>query len=143
MVFTLCRTKKNYQLFIELTLITWGLLVFLVIKQIIPYTLLQCWPLLGLFSGIFLFISGIYHYHKIKFGFFIPAVTLFILGLIFMLFSLKIVSISFQTTALIAGPIFMLMVAIFIVCLYFAQKKNKKLILEDDGKDSFDDETLD
>ncbi|MCR4736081.1 MAG: hypothetical protein K5829_13875 [Treponema sp.] len=142
LVFTLVYTKKSYQLFIELTLISWGLLVFFVIKRIIPYTMLQCWPLIGVLSGLWLFVSGMYHCKRIRFGYFIPALTLFLLGAVFMLFSFEIISISFQTTALICGPLFMLAVACFIICLYFAQKRNKKLILDDDGRDSFDDEIL-
>lgn len=142
LIFTLSHTKKAYQVFIELTLISWGVLAFFVIKEFIPYTMLQCWPMVGLFSGLWLFISGLYHYKRIRFGYFIPSVTLFGLGILFMLFSFNIVSISFQTAALIGGPLFMLAVAVFIICLYFAQKRNKKLILDDDGKDSFDDEIL-
>ena len=142
LIFTIVHTKKAYQIFIELTLISWGLVTFFVIKQIFPYTMIQCWPLVGVLSGLWLFVSGMYHYHRIRFGYFVPALTLFFLGLLFMLFSFKIVSISFQTAALIGGPLFMLFLAVFIVCLYFAQKRNKKLILEDDGQDSFDDEIL-
>ncbi|MCR4953659.1 MAG: hypothetical protein K6A43_06235 [Treponema sp.] len=142
LIFTLVYTRKAYQIFIELTLISWGLLAFFVIKKIFPYTMLQCWPMIGVFSGLWLLLSGLYHYRKIKFGYFIPSITLFGLGIVFMLFSFNILSISFQTTALICGPLFMLAAAVFIICLYFAQKKNKKLILNDDGKDSFDDEVL-
>lgn len=142
LVFTLRYTRKSYQIFIELTLISWGLLTFFVIKEILPYTMLQCWPMAGVFSGLWLLVSGIYHYRKIRFGYFIPAVTLFLMGMIFMLFSFKIVKISFQTASLIVGPLLMLAIATFIIFLYFAQKKNKKLILEDDGHDSFDDDIL-
>ena len=100
--------------------------------QILPYTFMQWWPMIGVTAGIFLWIAGIIKYKKLQPGYFIPAITLFLMGIWFMLFSFKIIKVSFQIVAIVGGPLFLMMSAIFIVAFFMLQKNNANLVAKDD-----------
>ena len=89
LIFGFVYTKKAYHIFTGLMLFTWGIIIFLIMKEYIKRDLYQLWPLIGITTGIFLYISGMYKYKKVKFGYFIPALSLFLLSTWFLLFSLK------------------------------------------------------
>lgn len=139
---TLMVTKKAYQLFIGLALIIWSVFEFILVRGFIQVSFFQWWPLIGVFSGILIFIAGLYQYKKLKFGYFIPSLTLFLLGLWFSLFSFKIIKVSFKDVALIGGPLFMIMVCILICALFLIQQKTNQFIAKDDEPGAFEDDEI-
>jgi len=142
LVFTFVFSHKAYHLFLGLFLITGSTFIFLCHKKIIPWTVYQWWPLLGVLVGLLLYISGRYKYKKTKIGFMIPSLTLFLFGLWLSLFSFKIVKISFTLVALIGAPLFMILACIFLVAIFLIQQKYETLVVKDDASDSFDDDEL-
>lgn len=132
-------THRATQLFIGLLLFFWGV-THVFVSNILPVTIKECWPIYGVVAGILLFVSGFYKYHKIKFGFFIPSVTLVGMGLWYSFFSFKIIKKSFLTVASNIGPLFMLLIAILLVILFLLQQKHKKLVFPDDETGTFSDE---
>ena len=86
-IFALIFTKRAYHLFIGMFLLFWGFVIMLAIQNFIPYSVYQWWPVLGISSGFFIFLSGLYKYKKINFGYLLPSLVLFLLGIYFMLFS--------------------------------------------------------
>lgn len=135
-------TKKAYQLFLGMMIAGWGVLLYLM-EFVLPYTIYQMWPVFLVISGIFLLITGIYKYRSFKFGFGIPSVVLFCMGIYFMLFSFKIIKISFSVVATVLGPLFMLAVAVFLILFFLVQQKHSELIVNDDNRGDFEDEELD
>ena len=142
LVFTFVYSHKAYHLFLGLFLILGSTFIFLCIKNIVSWTIDQWWPLLGVLVGFSSFFAGKYKYQKIKIGYAIPSLSIFLFGLWLSLFSFKIVKISFTTVALIGAPLFMILVCIFLVALLLVQQKYKNLVVKDDSSDSFDDDEL-
>lgn len=134
-------TKKAYQLFLGLMIACYGILCYLM-RFVLPYTVFQIWPIGIIVAGIIMIVCGVYKYKKFKFGFGIPGVVLICMGLWFMLFSFKIIKISFSTFATIAGPLFMLVVGVVLVLFFFAQQKHSQLVIKDDNQGDFGDEEL-
>ena len=98
--------------------------------------------MIGVTAGIFLYIAGMVKYRKVQAGYFIPSLTLFLLGIWFMLFSFKIIKVSFQVVALVGGPLFIMMSGIFIIALFLLQKNHSNLIAKDDENIDLDTEEM-
>ena len=139
LVLSIRKTKILHQIFIGFELAFWGIVVVLNELQILPYTFIQWWPMIGVTAGIFLCIAGKVKYKKLQAGYFIPSITLFLMGIWFMLFSLKIIKVSFQTVAIVGGPLFIMMSGIFIIAFFLLQKNNSNLVAKDD--ENMDQET--
>lgn len=135
-------TKKAYQLFLGLMIAGWGIILYLM-EFVLPYTIYQMWPVFLASAGLFLLFTGIYKYRSFKFGYGIPAAVLFCMGLYFMLFSFKIIKVSFSIVATVLGPFFMLLVGVSLIIFFFAQQKHSELIVNDDNRGDFEDEELD
>lgn len=133
--------KKAFPLYIGLLMLFWGLLSIIVYVNP-DYGISQFWPLFVILSGILLIVSGCYKYKKLKFGFVIPSVTLIGMGLWYMLFSFKIIKLSFVTVAAVLGPVFMLVIAGSLILFFLAQQKHKQLIINDDDTGTFADEDV-
>ena len=138
-VLSIRNTKRLHQIFIGFELLFWGIFVVLNELQILPYTFMQWWPMIGVTAGIFLCIAGKVKYGKLQVGYFIPSLTLFLLGIWFTLFSFKIIKVSFQTVALVGGPLFIIMSGIFIIAFFLLQRNNETLVAKDD--ENIDQET--
>ena len=126
-------TKKIHQIFMGLELLFWGTGIWLRLCNYIPFAFVEVWPLIGVSAGIFLFIAGIIRYKKLLFRYFIPSITLFLLGVWFMLFSLKIIKISFRDVAIVGGPLFFIMSGIFIIGFFLLQRKYTNLVVSDEN----------
>ncbi|MBO4629188.1 MAG: hypothetical protein J5687_04450 [Treponema sp.] len=132
LVLSIRNTKRLHQIFIGFELLFWGIAVVLKEVKILPYTFTQWWPMIGVSAGIFLCIAGKVKYQKLLAGYFIPALTLFLLGIWFMLFSFDIVKVPFQTVAIVGGPLFLILSGVFIIALFLLQKNHSNLVVKDD-----------
>ncbi len=142
LVLSIRNTKRLHQIFIGFELIFWGIVVMLNELTILPYTFMQWWPMIGVSAGIFLCVAGRVKYGKLQFGYFIPSLALFLLGIWFSLFSFKIIKVSFQTVALVGGPLFIIMCGILIIGFFLLQKNNATLVVKDDENIDQDTEEM-
>ncbi len=117
----------------------WSGLSFLV-DVVLPFTVKEAWPIYGVTAGLALFISGYIKYKSVKFGYGIPSVVLFGMGIWYSLFSMHIIKMSFGTVVATLGPFFMGSVALFLVLFFLLQQKHKELVLEDEEIGTFSDE---
>ena len=140
LVFTFVISHKAYHFFVGLFLIVAGTFEFLLMRGYLKHTIYQWWPFLGISVGLILFVTGIYKYRRITVGFAIPALTIFLMGGWFMLFSFKIIKVPFSQVALIGGPLFMIFLMVSLFAFFLLQQKNKNLVIEDDEPDSFEDD---
>lgn len=131
-------TKSSYQLFIGLGFIFIGGFSFLLMRGIIEGTLLQLWPVIGIGNGVILFIAGFYKYRKISFGFVIPSIAMIVLSAWFLLFSLKIVSISFKEFVIVFGPLLLVMLCVLLFVVYIFKRNTKS----SEEPDQFQDDEL-
>lgn len=142
LILSIRNTKKLHQIFIGFELFFWGIVTVLNELQILPYTFIQWWPMIGVTAGIFLCIAGFIKYQRLQAGYFLSSLTLFLMGLWFMLFSFGIVKVPFQTVAIVGGPLFLMMAGIFIVALFLLQKNHSNFIVKDDENIDQDTEEM-
>lgn len=133
--------KKAVPLYIGLLIAFWGLLNAAV--YLVPsFGIAEFWPLYVFFAGLLLAFAGFYKYKKLKFGFMILSLTFMGLGGLCLLFSFRIIRMSFWAAAARLGPVFLLLVAVFMTVFFLLQQKHKELIVNDDDTGTFDDEDI-
>ena len=132
-------TKKFFHIFMGLLYLSWSI-IYLFSYTIFSYSLKEMWPLLGISAGLLWFIAGKLRYKVLKFGYLIPSVTLFGMGLWYSLFSFGLISLSFKTVASTLGPLFMLLIAVFLILFFFLQQKHTELVFPDEETGDFADE---
>jgi hypothetical protein len=132
-------TKKFFHLFMGLLYLSWSL-IYLITYTFFSFMFKEIWPLLGVSAGLLWFIAGKWKYKVLKFGYLIPSVTLFGMGLWYSLFSFGLIKLSFKTVASTLGPLFMLLIAIFLIVFFFLQQKHKELVFSDEETGIFADE---
>ena len=107
-------------------------------RSIIGGTLLQLWPIIGIGNGVILLIAGFYKYRKISFGYVIPSIAMIVLSAWFLLFSLKIVSISFKEFIIVFGPLLLVMLCVLLFVVYIFKRNSKS----SEEPDQFQDDEL-
>ncbi len=132
-------TKKFFHFFMGLLYLSWSL-IYLIAYTLFSFSLKEMWPLLGVSAGILWFIAGKWKYKVLKFGYLIPSVTLFGMGCWYSLFSFGLIKLSFKTVASTLGPLFMLLIAVFLILFFFLQQKHKELVFSDEETGVFADE---
>ena len=142
LVLSIRNTRRLHQIFIGFELVFWGIVTVLHELQILPYTFIQWWPMIGVTAGIFLYIAGIIKYQRLQAGYFIPSIALFLMGLWFMLFSFGIVKVPFQTVAVVGGPLFLIVSGIFIVAFFLLQRNHSNFVVKDDENIDQDTEEM-
>ena len=83
------------------------------------------WPLLVLISGAALFLTGIYRTKKIFTFYNFPSALLFLLGLIFLMFSLKVFKAKFLTLLQKFWPLILIFFGLALVITFLIQQSNK------------------
>lgn len=132
-------TKKFFHFFMGLLYLSWSL-IYLVTYTLFSFRFKEMWPLLGVSAGILWFIAGKWKYKVLKFGYLIPSLTLFGMGCWYSLFSFGLIKLSFKTIAITLGPLFMLLIAVFLIVLFLVQQKHKELVVRDEETGVFADE---
>ena len=134
-------TKKFFHFFMGLLYLCWSL-IYLVTYTFFSFALHEMWPLLGVSAGILWFIAGKWKYNVLKFGYLIPSFTLFGMGCWYSLFTFGIIKLSFRTVASTLGPLFMLLIAVFLIIFFLLQQKHKELVFSDEETGIFADEEV-
>lgn len=132
-------TKKFFHFFVGLLLVGWSILSFL-IAAVLPFTIKEMWPMYGVGAGVALYVSGLLKYKAVKFGYGIPAVVLFGMGIWYSLFSMNIIKMSFRTVVATLGPFFMGSVALFLILFFLLQQHHDELVIKDEEIGAFSDE---
>ena len=132
-------TKKFFDFFAGLLYLCWSL-IYLVTYIFFSFALHEMWPLLGVSAGLLWFVAGKWKYKVLKFGYLIPSITLFGMGCWYSLFSFGLIKLSFKTVASTLGPLFMLLIAVFLILFFFLQQKHKELVFSDEETGVFSDE---
>ena len=118
---------KNYLLvFIGMNLVFFGILALVIDTNVLGLTLNELWPLLVVSCGLSLFPSGLYRTKRIKSVYLFPGIALFVLGLSFLPFSLRIIGLSFKKFASISLPIIVILLGLILVVVFFYQQSHKK-----------------
>jgi len=138
-IFAVYKSKRAYQIFLGAVLSTWGIITLstFVFSEL---TFNIVWPLYSLDASILLFLCGIYRYKKLKAGYGLTALILFIMSLWNLLFSLKIIKLSFKIVSSVVVPLSLVLITIIFVFIFFLQKKHKELVITDENPGDFEDD---
>ena len=131
------KLQKKSLLFAGLFLLMTGILFFLIETKFIPYSLDALWPVVVIFGGISLFVSGVFVYKGIKTSQFIPSLSLILLGVFCLLFSLDVIDEPFLRLASRWWPIVLIAAGICLIVLFFVWNTHK--IQLEDVEDDFND----
>lgn len=133
--------KKGLYIFIGLSSTMLGVLSLLLEAKILPYNSTQIWPIIIIIFGISLMPAGIYNFKRLRSIYLFPAITMILLGIFFMLFSLNLVKISFAEFFIKWWPLLLLISGILLVGVFFVQQILKKDFpyMEDDSLEDGDE----
>ena len=131
------KLQKKSLLCAGLFLLMTGILFFLIETKFSPYSLDALWPVVVIFGGISLFVSGVFVYKGIKTSQFIPSLSLILLGVFCLLFSLDVIDEPFLRLASRWWPIVLIAAGICLIVLFFVWNTHK--IQLEDVEDDFND----
>ena len=134
--FTLSFTHNSFHFFLGIFCALSGIFFGLVTSGVVPKTLHEWWPASVVFASLALLASGFYKAHKLRIAYTFPAVTLLLLGIVFLLFSFRAIPVSFKSFALMFVPFFIIISGIFMVVLFLLQRKYNQFYVEEDIEES-------
>ena len=134
--FTLSFTHNSFHFFLGIFCALSGIFFGLVASGVVPKTLHEWWPASVVFASLALLASGFYKAHKLRIAYTFPAVTLLLLGIVFLLFSFRAIPVSFKSFALMFVPFFIIISGVFMVVLFLLQRKYNQFYVEEDIEES-------
>jgi ABC-type multidrug transport system permease subunit len=103
---------------------------------LIPYTIIQLWPLIVFFCGVSLLVSGFYRQQRMRISHLVPSIVLILLGILFLLFSLHVFTARFSVIVAQWWPVALIAAGIALVLLYLSRSAAatalSTLILDDE-----------
>ena len=108
--------------------------------ELLHLNLKELWPVIVINAGLAFLVSDLFIYKKIRAVFLFPSVALFVLGIIFLLFSLHVFHISFAKFISVFWPIVLFVLGILLILVYGVQRINSEefpYIKDDSSDDSF------
>ena len=133
--FTLSFTHNSFHLFLGIFCLISGIFFGLVTGGVIPKTLHEWWPSSVIFASLALLAAGFYKARKLRIAYTFPAVTLFLFGIVFLLFSFRIIPGSFKSFVLTFIPFFIISSGIFMVALFLLQQKYNQFYIEEENEE--------
>lgn len=117
------KARLRFLIFLGFEALFCGIVYLMIRTNIIAYSQWrETWPIFAAFSGIALLVSGLVSTKKISLSFLVPSIALIVLGLLFMLFSTDVFTISI-------GELFrrwwwvLLIAALLVLAVIYAYKK--------------------
>jgi len=134
--FSLTGTKRFFFTFSGLFLCGTALLLLITDTHLIRYNMMQIWPVTVIMSGVLLFPSGYIRFRRLPAAYTGPGIMLTVLGLIFLCFSLNIISLSFTEFASRYWPIVFILFGFGLIALFaYTQTQKKAAVFEDSDED--------
>jgi hypothetical protein len=118
--------KRSLYLFLASFFIQIGLFLLLSALHLFPLPFSKAWPLLSVFSGLALFPSGWHRYGLFKTNYIVSSIAFVLLGFVFLVFSLDMVSFSFAQFVLNWWPLIIVLAGLVLVLLALATKDNQR-----------------
>ena len=134
---SLVKLQRKSLIFTGLFLLLNGILFFCIDTKFIPYSLDALWPVTVIIGGFALFASGFYVDRSIRTSQLVPPVSLVLLGVFCLLFSLDIIAEPFWQLASRWWPLVLIAAGFCLVVLFFVWNASK--IQLEDVEDDFTD----
>ncbi len=120
--FSLVVKHNTFILFVGLNLFFSAAVIIFTNAKYVSLTLVQLWPIIAITSGVALFFCSFYNNRRMRAVYFIPAFVLICLGIVFLLFSLNVINVSFAKFISISWPVLLILSGAVMMGIYFYQK---------------------
>ncbi len=120
--------KNRIRFFFTATFLLLVSILFLILidLRLVYVPLPMIWPLLMFFIAMSFLISGFFKFRKIQATYIVLAAAFSSLGFVFLLFTTKIITVSFKSIALWWFPLFLLPYVFAFIVWLFQRKKSAK-----------------
>lgn len=136
--YTFAVSRKSWMLCTGLFLFLTGILLLLIDAHIISYSIGNLWPVVVMFGGVCILLSGVYRAHRFRPGFTVPALAIILLGILFLLFSLDIITAPLSQVVALWWPVILIIAGLGLVIMFFMWNK-RTLAARDAAEDDADD----
>lgn len=123
--------RTPFKLFFGLCLSLYGIFSLVLVFSLFSAKIAQLWPLYMLLTSVSLFVAGRTTGKRFTLNYDLPALTLFILGLFFLLFSFDVIKISFGQLALFIWPLLLILAGVFLIVLFLRRKSLLEILPKD------------
>ncbi len=117
-------THRALFFFLGLYLTTATFFTWLVSSGVIPPVMAGLWPLDVILSGICLIATGIFKKRRLHTRYLFPGLSLIVLGGIFLLFSLNIITMSLLAVFMRWWPVLLILLGFALVVLFAVQQRS-------------------
>ncbi len=137
----LALAQNSFLFFVGLTCFLSGILTLIIDMKVVHLGMKELWPVLVIILGLALIPAGLYHLRRIRTIYLFPAIFLICMGVVFLLFSLKIIKAGFLTVAAKIWPVTIIVGGLALIIVFFVQQNHKNLfMMKDDSLVESDDE---
>lgn len=116
-------THRALFFFLGLYLCLASFFAWFVASGVFPPAMDRLWPLEVVLSGICLVATGLFKNHRLRTRYLFPGVSLVVLGLLFLLFSLGVIRLSFVTVFMRWWPVLLIVLGVALVVLFAVQQR--------------------
>lgn len=99
-----------------------GLFMTFIFSGVLPFGPEQLWPIAVLLCGVCLLLTCVFKHRKIRGVYLFPSVLIEILGLVFLLFSMNVIKISFSAFMAKWSPLVLILAGAALVGVFFWQR---------------------
>jgi hypothetical protein len=121
-VFAIKLNKRSVYLFFAAFFLLIGFFLFLMALKVLSFSLSQSWPFLSVFAGLALIPAGWHHYGIIKGRYVVPALAFVALGCFLLIFSFKMIPLSFKQFVLSWWPLIVALAGLILILLSLGTK---------------------
>lgn len=132
---SLALTGSSLSLFFGLFFFLMGTVLLLMDSGILPYGFSRMWPTIMISAALSLFPAGLYRARRVRTVYLFPAIMMLVLGIVFLLFSLHVIPVSFRFFVSRCWPLVIILSGGILVVTFYIQQLNAKDFpyMEDDS----------
>lgn len=132
---SLALTGSSLSLFFGLLFLLMGSVLLLMDSGILPYGFSRMWPTIMISAALALFPAGLYKARRVRTVYLFPAIMMLVLGIVFLLFSLHVIPVSFRAVVSRCWPLLIMVSGVTVVAMFYVQQLHAKDFpyLEDDS----------
>lgn len=124
-------SQSPFKLFLGLNLSLYGIFSLVLVFDFFSVGLEALWPFFVVLTALSLVIAARTTGKVFAINYDLPAISLFVLGIVFFLFSFKIIKIPLSRLALLICPLILILSGTFLVILFFHRKSLLEILPED------------
>lgn len=124
-------SRSPFKLFFGLNLSLYGIFSLVLVFDFFSVGLETLWPFFVVLTALSLVIAARTTGKVFAINYDLPAISLFVLGIVFFLFSFKIIKIPLSRLALLICPLILILSGTFLVILFFHRKSLLEILPED------------